>query len=96
MNVSDEEHRQHLLGLLKILYGELLVYRAFVEFVTGIVGDTDAEEIMAQARLDPEVKKQTDAYFENFSVATPESMSNALDQKICEYLQQWQPKGKPN
>jgi hypothetical protein len=96
MTVTDEEHRQHLISLLKNLYRELVVYRAFAEFVKGVVGDTvDVEEILENARHDPEIDVQAKAFFENFSGANRQSLNSALDREIAEYFSRWQPKGKP-
>jgi hypothetical protein len=96
MAFSDEEHREHLLALLKSLYRELVVYRSFVEFVRGIVGNVDVEEILETARHDPELDAAVDSYFRNFSAATPQTLNTALDRAISEFFSKWKPRGKPN
>ena len=97
MNFTDEEHREHLLNLLKRLYRELVVYRAFVEFVKMAIGQNiDVEEILERARHDPELGPQVEAFFQDFSGATVEGLNNDLDRALRAYLLQWKPKGPPN
>jgi cytidylate kinase len=68
-----------------------------VEFVRIAVGnEVNVEEILEAARHDPDLDRAVDAYFQNFSSATPQSLSTVLDQAIHEYFSKWQPKGKPN
>lgn len=94
---SDEDHREHLLRLLKRLYRELIVYRAFVEFVKGISPETDVEQMLESARHDPDMSQaKIDEYFQTLSLATPQDLNDELDRAICQYLWQSKPPGKAN
>jgi cytidylate kinase len=61
-----------------------------------VENNMDVEGMLEQARHDPELDPQVNAFFQNFSATTLEGLNNDLDRAIYTYLLQLKSKGKPN
>jgi len=93
--MTDEEQKRFLLGLAKISYRELLVYRAFVEFVRMQIGDQDTNQVLDSARRNPAVSTQLD---DGFRVFVENALQSQVDpeEAVRQWLLSWNPTGKPN
>lgn len=101
--MNDEEQKElikHLLDMLKGIYQEQIAYQAFFEYVKSTATSIDADDILNQARLDPECKSQTDAYFRDYDefvrLSDGQHDTDRRQALLLALFDRWKPTEKPN